>query len=70
MITGARSEPTMPPATFSACGSSRSTLVISPGRPVRMDASVPEDAWRLGEVKILRRIRQDDGPAVELLHDS
>lgn len=40
--------------------------ILARGRPVRVDASVPEDAWRLGEVETLRRIGQDDGPAVEL----
>ena len=40
--------------------------ILAGGRPVGMDTSVPEDAWGLGEVQILRRIRQHDGPAVEL----
>jgi hypothetical protein len=31
-----------------------------------MDASVPEEARGSGEVQILRRIGQHDGPAVEL----
>ena len=30
-----------------------------------VDARVPQDAWRLGEVEVLGRIGQQDGAAIE-----
>ena len=39
--------------------------ILAGGRSMGMDAKVPEDARRLAEVQILRRILQHDGPAVE-----